>query len=250
MIWIAGGTHEVRELLESLNNLYENILITVTTPEAKELLPKDANVLVGPVLREDIPQFIKEHDIELIIDLTHPFATRISESLRIMADRTNTRLIRYVRPGHNITDPSILNVANIEEAINLNAKLKGNFLFTTGSKNATDFLKVRGSNRFIFRVLPSSKSIGELSDNGVEMKDIIAVMGPFSYDFNKAIYEDYNIDYMITKDSGEGSGFEEKIKSALDANVRPIVIMRDNEIGTKSLYEIKNIILNKEMQNE
>ena len=39
MIWILGGTHEVPLLLGELKS-YDDIVVTVTTDEAREFLPK------------------------------------------------------------------------------------------------------------------------------------------------------------------------------------------------------------------
>ena len=129
MIWIAGGTHETRELLDLLGT-YEDILITVATDEGREFLPDDAKVLVGPVLRETIPDFVKAHDINLIVDLTHPFATRISESLAMMSERLGIPLLRFVRAGRKVEDERIIYAKSYEDSFEIIKKLKGNFLIT------------------------------------------------------------------------------------------------------------------------
>lgn len=240
MIWIAGGTHETRELLDLLKN-YDDILITVATNEGAEFLPEDANVLVGPVLRETIPDFVKAHDIDMIIDMTHPFAERITESLKLMSDRLELPLVRFVRGVKTVEDERIIYAESYEDAFDIVSKLKGVFLFATGSKRADEFIKVRGENRFVFRILPSVSSVKFLSDNDVKINDIIAMVGPFSYNLNVAIMEMINADYLVTKDSGSGSGTDEKITAALDMGVVPIVIKRNIEEG-ESLEEIAKII--------
>lgn len=236
MIWIAGGTHETRELLDLLGT-YEDILITVATDEGREFLPEGTEVLVGPVLRETIPDFVKAHDINLIVDLTHPFATRISESLAMMSERLSIPLLRFVRAGRKVEDERIIYAKSYEDAFEIIKNLKGNFLFTTGSKRADEFFAVRGENRFVFRILPTVASVKALTEIGVKINDIIAMVGPFTYDMNMAMLGMIKADYLVTKDSGDGSGIDEKIQAALDFGALPIVIKRNIEDGY-SLEEV------------
>ena len=236
MIWLAGGTHETRELLDMLGS-YENILITVATEEGREFLPDQARVVVGPVLRETIPDFVRTHDIKMIVDLTHPFATRISESLAMMSERLDIPLLRYVRDGKKLDDERIIYAKSYEDAFEILKPLRGNFLFTTGSKRADEFLQVRGDNRFVFRILPTVASVKALTDLGIKINDIIAMVGPFSYELNMAMLKMIGANYLVTKDSGEGSGTDEKIQAALDYGARLIVIKRNIEIG-QNLEEI------------
>lgn len=240
MIWIAGGTHETRELLDLLKK-YDDILITVATNEGAEFLPTDVNVLVGSVLRETIPDFVAAHNIDMIIDMTHPFAERITESLRLMSEKLELPLVRFVRGEKTIEDDRIIYADSYEHAFEIISKLKGVFLFATGSKRADEFVKVRGDNRFVFRILPSVSSVQFLSDNDVKINDIIAMVGPFNYNLNKALMESIGADYLVTKDSGTGSGTDEKISAALDMGVVPIVIKRNIEFG-ENLEDIVKII--------
>lgn len=80
MIWILGGTHEVPLLLGELKSYY-NIVVTVTTDEAREFLPKDLKVRVGSMTEDEKLAFVKENDINLIVDMTHPFARHIKKSI-------------------------------------------------------------------------------------------------------------------------------------------------------------------------
>ena len=88
MIWILGGTHEVPLLLDKLSN-YDNIIVTVTTDEAREFLPKDLKVRVGSMTEEEKLSFVKENDIKLIVDMTHPFARHIKKSIADFSKKYN-----------------------------------------------------------------------------------------------------------------------------------------------------------------
>ena len=66
---------------------------------------------------------------------------------------------------------------------------------------------------------------------GIPHRNIIAVQGPFSEELNKAVIREYEIDVMITKDSGTAGGFPEKISAAKDCQIPVIVIARPEEEG-------------------
>ena len=61
---------------------------------------------------------------------------------------------------------------------------------------------------------------------GFSPNQIIAVQGPFSRAFNQMIIEDYNIKYLITKDTGAIGGFNDKLNSAAEANIETFVKKR------------------------
>ena len=52
------------------------------------------------------------------------------------------------------------------------------------------------------------------------------MQGPFSQDLNGALYDQFGIQVMVTKDSGAAGGLEEKILPALAREIDVIVIDR------------------------
>ncbi len=67
------------------------------------------------------------------------------------------------------------------------------------------------------------------------MKDIVAVLGPFSIEYNKAMFKEYNVDYVVMKDSGKEGGTLNKIKACEELDIKPIIIGRDEEEGYHNL---------------
>lgn len=74
------------------------------------------------------------------------------------------------------------------------------------------------------------------------MKDIVAILGPFSLEFNKAMLKEYKADYCIMKDSGKPGGTLEKLQACEDLGVTPIIIGREQEEGIEELKKIEAII--------
>ena len=241
MIWIIGGTSEARLLVERIKDK-KNFIVTVATDAGKEFIETD-NLKVGRMTTSEMDDFIKKENIKVLIDLSHPYAKVVSENAKKVSKKNNIDYIRYMREKTDYED--IIELNSYQEAYEYLKDLRGTVFFTTGSKNIEDFEKVRGENRFVYRVLPAIESIRICKENNIKLKDIVAILGPFTYEMNKAIFSEYEADYVIMKDSGITGGTVEKIKACKELNIKVIVISRQEECGIKSLENLERIIRTK-----
>lgn len=239
MIWIIAGTSEGREIIERINDL-DSYIATVATDGGREFIDSD-KVVIGRMNYEEMKAFSIENNISLIVDLTHPYAKIVSENAKELAKDMEIKYIRYIRKKTNKITNAIY-LKSYDQCYEYLSKIKGTVFFTTGSKNIGDFEKIRGDNRFIYRILPVLESIKQCSDYNISMKDIIAVLGPFSFEYNKIMFKEYNADYVVMKDSGIKGGTIEKIKACEGLNIIPIIIGRQEENGIHTLDEIEKTI--------
>lgn len=235
MIWIIGGTNESSEI-SRVFPYHKEITYTVATSESQEFLSSD-NIFIGKKDTGEMVSFAQKYEIEAIFDLSHPFADIVTQNAKITANEVGIPYFRYVREENNRYDQCVY-VSSYEDAYEYISKLKGVFLFTTGSKNVAEFQKVRGNNRFIFRVLPSVNSLKDLKDANVEMKDSLGMLGPFSLEMNRLLLREYKVDYLVTKESGKSSGVDQKIQACILEGVTPIVISRKSENGISSFEKL------------
>ena len=242
MIWIIGGTSEAREIVNRIKDI-DNYIVTMATDGGKEFLHSN-KILIGRMNYEEMIEFSKKNKISLIVDLTHPYARIVSENAKKVANTLGIDYIRYIRDKVDVEN-NIIYLQSYEEAYEYISKISGTVFFTTGSKNIGDFEKIRGNNRFIYRILPALESIEECKKYNVQMKDIVAVLGPFSKEYNKVMFEEYNPKYCVMKDSGHRGGTLEKIKACKELDIIPIVIGRGYENGIRDLNIIENIIREK-----
>lgn len=239
MIWIIGGTSEAREIVDRIKDL-NNYIVTIATDGGKEFVNSD-KLLVGRMSYKDMVKFCEENKISLIVDLTHPYAKIVSENAKQVAKDLEIYYIRYMRDKIELKINAIY-LNSYDEAYDYLSKISGTVFFTTGSKNIGDFEKVRDKNRFIYRILPAMESIEECKKHNVHMKDIVAVLGPFSKEYNKVMLDEYKAKYCIMKDSGHKGGTLEKLQACEELGVIPIVIGRETENGVKDLDLIEKII--------
>ena len=89
------------------------------------------------------------------------------------------------------------------EAANLAGHLGQSILLTTGSKTLATFVhdKALEEKEIWARVLPVSSVLKMCEDLGLKAKNILAIQGPFSYEMNLAMINDYRVDVMVTKNS-------------------------------------------------
>ena len=81
-------------------------------------------------------------------------------------------------------------------------------------------------------------SIEACEKAGLEHKNIIGMFGPFSTEMNEVLIKEFNIKYLVTKNSGSKGGFMEKIEAAANTGIKVILIDRPVEQG----YSMETII--------
>ncbi|WP_313757023.1 precorrin-6A reductase [Tissierella sp.] len=247
MIWIIGGTSEAREIVDRIKDL-NNYIVTIATDGGKEFINSN-RVLVGRMNYQEMVEFCKENQISLIADLTHPYAEIVSQNAKKVAKDLGIYYIRYMRDKIYLGGNAVY-LNNYEEAYDYLSTISGTVFFTTGSKNIGDFEKIRGNNRFIYRILPAIESIEECRKYNIQMKDIVAVLGPFSKEYNKAMLEEYKTEYCVMKDSGDKGGTLEKLQACSELGVVPIIIGREDEKGINDLDSIEKVIREKSKGGE
>lgn len=231
MIGLILGTSEGRSILSSLNNFTEDIFISTATEYGGELLKdyKYAYLNTKPLDIKGLITTLKEKDIKILVDVSHPYAVEVTKNAMKACETLNIEYIRYERPSCVEKFKNEKKVIEVEDYKELGLKLeniKGTILNTTGSRNLDKILDLKLKNRIVHRVLPSLKVIEECFKQGVDLGDIVAMKGPVSYDLNCAFIKEYAAKAVLLKDSGIQGGTEEKLKACLDCGIYAFVIGR------------------------
>ena len=240
MIWIIGGTTEAGKFVKMLQGQV-NYIVTVATEGGKEVLPEDAPVIVARLTPDQMRGFIRNHAIDTVVDLTHPYAIEVSHNARQVCQGCGVRYLRYLRETSPVEGALCVN--SIGACQTLLQTLHGTIFFTTGSKNIGDFQAVRGHNRFVYRVLPTPASLELCRQHQVEMQDIVAILGPVSEALNIAMFREYQADYVVMKDSGTTGGTPAKLAACRALNIPPILITRPPDTGIPDLATLYEMLL-------
>ncbi len=249
MIWIIAGTSESYSLINELEkNINFNLIATTTTNYGKKLLEEKHKLkcVIRRMNKNEMEDFIKKYDIKYVIDASHPFAEETSLNAISAAQNEGIKYLRYERKNLNLSkfcNEKIIKVKSYQDAALKAAEFQRIFL-TTGSKTADVFIKniTNFKERLFLRTLPNEKFISRLTSSGLTPDNILALKGPFSREFNRAIYKEYKADIIISKASGVQGGLKTKIEAALDLNL-PIIIIERPQINYPLLFrEVNNLI--------
>ena len=267
-ILIFGGTTEGRMLAQAIPELHKgrhSVTVSVATSVGAHELAgiEGINVIVGRLNEEEMVRlFLKKKSdggcedeagkhlpYDLVVDATHPYAVEVSANIRSAAARTGVRCVRLVRTDENVENEGRLSKDNdavyADSAASAAAYLagtEGRILLTTGSKELGAFREIP-ADRLYVRVLPTAESIVACANAGIPYRNTIAMVGPFSREMNAATIRQYQIAWMVTKDSGKAGGFDEKMEACRETGARPVVIARPEESGL-TMEEVLALVRN------
>lgn len=235
-IVIYSGTTEGRVLSHRLAELGLSVTVCVATEYGRKEQGSEPNIAVqcGYQTAEEMCDTIR--GAVLCIDATHPYAEKVTANIRMACRQREIPYRRLLRPK-SPADVRDIVVSSAAEAAGYLAAREGNILLTTGAKEIAAYTKIAPERLFV-RVLPMHASLTACEQAGVPRRQIIAMQGPFSADFNEILLQEYQIRYLVTKDGGAAGGFEQKREAARRTGAQLLVIARPEEQDGYSLEQI------------
>ena len=189
-------------------------------------------------LQAQIQQLEKEKP-DLVLDATHPYAALVTENIQKACGSAGIPCWRVLR-DQGEKSRSAVYVDNIDQAVEYLKGTKGNILLTTGSKELAAFTHLRDYKERLFaRVLSLPSVLETCRTLGIEGKHLIGMQGPFSTELNAAMLRQFQCSYLVTKDSGDAGGFQEKIDAALSCGAVPVIIGRPVKEEGMTLFSCK-----------
>lgn len=131
---------------------------------------------------------------------------------------------------------------SMEEVCGYLKNREGNILFTTGVNEIPNIVKIIHKNRIFARVLPVKSSITIINKSQILVDQIITKKPPFSLEDNIKHIVDFNIEYLVTKDSGAEGNILEKLEAVKEKNISLLVIDRPKNKYNIVYYKEVDII--------
>lgn len=244
---IFGGTTEGRVITEELAKYVVQLHVSVATDYGKSLLKDDELVTISAqrLTKEQMSKLMITEDYDAVIDATHPYAIEVTANIIEACKDSGKKYIRLLRKPQEYNSPSLVYVESIAEAVEYLNTVEGNILLTTGSKDLKSFVQVNNYKERIFpRILPMVNVLQDAFDLGYLGKNIICMQGPFSEELNTATLRKVAGKFLVTKESGDIGGIEEKIRSAEEVGAKVILVKRPTNEKGQSLEEVINMIIN------
>ena len=230
-VLVFAGTTEGRKTAEFLDSQSIPAHICVATEYGEELLPKSGNMTVSHtrLTEEDMENLMRSIQADPVIDATHPYAAEVTKNIRTACEKTGCRYVRLLRSSRESDQKNdrAVYVSSVDEAAEYLKGTKGNILVTTGSKEIAKYTVIPDYRERVFaRVLSLANVAAQCAEHGFEGKNLICMQGPFSKEMNRAMIEQLNCKYLVTKMSGATGGYQEKLDAALETGCTPIVVGR------------------------
>ncbi|WP_414469611.1 precorrin-6A reductase [Methanobacterium sp. ACI-7] len=257
-IMVMAGTKDAANIIKKLKSSGNFKLLATTTTEYGAEIAKLAGadeVLSRKLDLKDIINLIKEKNITVLIDATHPFATVATKNAVRASGFTEIDYLRFERPREELIENNLIHkVFSFEEAALKALELtngKTKILHLAGVFTLDKIIEKTNKDNIYARVLPSLDSIQRCLDLGLRQENIIAMQGTFSKEFNKALMEEYDVSLIITKESGATGGMMPKIDAALELGIQIVLVTRPEipELNNKDVFtdlnEMISFILNR-----
>ncbi|MDR3074552.1 MAG: precorrin-6A reductase [Candidatus Methanoplasma sp.] len=240
---VFAGTTEGRKIAEYLGNAGIDVLVCVATEFGRRFVKEDGCVRVSSErLGEEGMRRIMKEGCSCVIDATHPYATVISGKIAAACEDTGSEYIRMIRTESREED-DIIAVPDVSSAVEYLKGTEGNILVTTGSKELGKYTEIEDYRERVFaRVLSMPTASQTCAEIGFEGKNLFCMQGPFCEELNYGLLKQIDAKYMVTKDSGEPGGFEEKVRAARRAGTKVVMISRPKESEGYTFKELMEML--------
>ena len=213
MILVFGGTTEGRKAVEVLEEGGSTYFYSTKTGE-QDITLHHGQRIDGALDAEAMQTFCREHDIRLIVDAAHPFASQLHQTIAQVSESLNVPTIRYERiyPKRDSEITWINDYSQIPNDIH-------SLLATTGVQSISKLKPLEAAGiKVFYRILNRESSIALAQKQGASPEQLCYYEDP----------KDVSVeaDAILLKESGLSGGFQEKVDAAKARGMRIIALKR------------------------
>jgi cobalt-precorrin-5B (C1)-methyltransferase len=218
MILVFGGTTEGRKAVEVLEEGGSPYIYSTKTGE-QDITLHHGQRIDGALDVEAMLTFCREHDIRLIVDAAHPFASQLHQTIAQVSQSLNIPTIRYERiyPKRDSEITWIDDYSQIPRDIH-------SLLATTGVQSISKLKPLEAEGiRIYYRILQRESSIALALKQGASPEQLCYYEDP------QAI--PVEAETILLKESGLSGGFPEKVEAAKSRGMRIIALKRPETLA-------------------
>jgi len=213
MILVFGGTTEGRRAAEVLEEAGSPFFYSTKMGE-QDLLLQHGTRIDGAMDAEAMKTFISQHDIRLIVDAAHPFASQLHQTIAQVSESLNIPTIRYDRI-YPERDPEITWIDDYSQI----PRDIHSLLATTGVQSISKLKPLEAEGiRIFYRILERESSMALALKQGASPDQLCFFEDP----------QDIPVEAeaILLKESGLSGGFPEKVEAAKARGMRIIALKR------------------------
>ena len=213
MILVFGGTTEGRRAAEMLEEAGSPFFYSTKMGE-QDLSLQHGTRIDGAMDAEAMKTFISQHDIRLIVDAAHPFASTLHQTVAQVSESLNIPTIRYDRI-YPERDPEITWIDDYSQI----PRDIHSLLATTGVQSISKLKPLEAEGiRIYYRILERESSITLALKQGASPEQLCYFEDPKDIPVEA--------EAILLKESGLSGGFPEKVEAAKARGMRIIALKR------------------------
>lgn len=226
---VLAGTEDGRELADALKQRGHEVLVSTLTAYGAGLAREQGlQARSGAMDAESLTDLLKANNFAVLVDATHPYAVRVKEMAKKVCANQVIPYLRWERSALELEDHPLLHWAeDIPAAAQIVAELGQRILLTTGSNGLPEWVShplIKDKTLYV-RVLPTSEVLIRCESLGLKPNQIVAAQGPFSQEWDEAMFRQLKIEVVVAKESGKVGGTQEKVQACFNLNI-PLVILK------------------------
>ena len=213
MILVFGGTTEGRKAVEVLEEAGNAYYYSTKTGE-QDITLHHGSRLDGAMDAEAMQTFCREHDIRLMVDAAHPFASQLHQAIAQVSESQDIPTIRFERI-YPPRDPDIIWINDYSQIPHDIHSL----LATTGVQSIAKLKPIEDEGiKVYYRILNRESSKALALKQGAREEQLCYYEDPKDIPIEA--------DALLLKESGISGGFPEKVKAAKARDMRIIALKR------------------------
>ncbi|MBQ7426227.1 MAG: cobalamin biosynthesis protein CbiD [Prevotella sp.] len=233
MILVFGGTTEGRKAVEVLEKGGNTYYYSTKTGE-QDITLHHGQRIDGALDAEGMLAFCREHDIQLIVDAAHPFASQLHQTIAQVSESLHIPTIRYERI-YPERDPKITWIDDYSQI----PRDIHSLLATTGVQSIAKLKPLEAEGiKVYYRILNRESSIALAQKQGASPEQLCYFEDPNDIPIEA--------DAILLKESGVSGGFPEKVEAAKARGMRIIALKRPATplifIGVNGPYGLRRAV--------
>jgi cobalt-precorrin-5B (C1)-methyltransferase len=221
MILIFGGTTEGRKAVAVCEEAGKPFYYS--TKNNNQVIETVNGIhITGGMDANRMLSFCREKDIRLIVDAAHPFAEALHQNIAIASRQLKLPVVRYER-NYSQRDKDLVWFDSYDEAIDYLEKNKvNNLLALTGVNTVSKLKPYWQKHNCRFRILDRDESRDIIKKENFPIDNVLYYR---TEEDETALFEKLSPEAILTKESGDTGGFNEKVEAAKQLKI-PILIVK------------------------
>ncbi|MEG3982639.1 cobalt-precorrin-6A reductase [Microcoleus sp. T3B2] len=235
---ILGGTGDAAELAVRVSQIADiEVVSSLAGRTQQPFTPKTGTVRIGGFGgAAGLAAFLLDRPIDFLIDATHPFAAQISANAAVAAAECNVPFLMLVRPAwERVEGDRWIEVAGHSEAARALLGLSQRVFLTIGRQELAAFAGL-DAIWFLMRAI-DPPALNSPIPNG----KLLLARGPFSLEEERQLLLEYQIDTIVSKNSGGGATYA-KIVAARELGIPVVMVQRPPIADVEKVEDVEGAI--------